>query len=84
MPCEVSVEVSTASPNIGSVKLGQPEPDSNLVSELNRALPQPGAAIHAVALLVDVLARPRALGGLVAQDLVGGGIELLAPLLSVF
>src|SRR5512132_3202888 len=41
MPCEVSVEVSTASPNMGSVKLGQPEPDSNFVSALNRALPQP-------------------------------------------
>src|SRR6185295_11695026 len=40
-----------------------------------------GAAIHAVALLIDVLARPRALGGLVAKDLVCGGVELLAPLL---
>ena len=41
MPCEVSVCVSTASPNIGSVKLGQPECDSNLVSDVNSALPQP-------------------------------------------
>src|SRR5580693_4942680 len=32
---------STVSATAGSVKLGQPVPDSNFVSELNRSLPQP-------------------------------------------
>src|SRR4051812_31229168 len=40
-----------------------------------------GAAVDAVALLVDVLALPRALRGGVAQDVVLVGVELLAPLL---
>ena len=40
-----------------------------------------GAAVDAVALLVDVLAGERGLGGGVAQDLVLVGVELLAPLL---
>src|SRR3954465_7571955 len=41
MKCERSSRVSTASENIGSVKLGHPVPDSNFVSELNSALPHP-------------------------------------------
>ena len=41
MPCELSSWVSTASPNIGSVNLGQPESESNFVSEPNSSLPQP-------------------------------------------
>ncbi len=32
---------STASATFGSVKLGQPEPDSNLVVESNSSAPQP-------------------------------------------
>jgi hypothetical protein len=41
MPCDTSLLVSTASPNTGSVKLGQPVPDSNFVSQPNSSLPQP-------------------------------------------
>ena len=40
-----------------------------------------GTAVDAVALLVDVLAGERGLGGRVAQDLVLVGVELCAPLL---
>ena len=41
MPCELSVFSSTASATIGSVKLGQPVPESNFVSESNSSAPQP-------------------------------------------
>src|SRR5947208_6071325 len=41
MPCETSSRTSTASATAGSVKLGQPEPESNFVSELNSSAPQP-------------------------------------------
>src|SRR4051794_20607255 len=41
MKCERSSRSSTASATAGSVKLGQPEPESNLVSELNSSAPQP-------------------------------------------
>ena len=41
MPCEVSVFSSTASATIGSVKLGQPVPESNFVSEPKSSAPQP-------------------------------------------
>src|SRR6185369_4851277 len=40
MPNAPSVSVWTFSSAIGAQKLGQPVPDSNLVSELNNALPQ--------------------------------------------
>jgi hypothetical protein len=36
-----SSSVSTAPPLAGSKKLGQPEPESNLVSELKSSAPQP-------------------------------------------
>ena len=40
IPCDVSGWSSTASATAGSVKLGQPLPESNFVSELNSSLPQ--------------------------------------------
>src|SRR4051812_18151468 len=40
MPCERSSRSSTASATAGSVKLGQPGPESNFVSEENSSLPQ--------------------------------------------
>ena len=40
MPCEESVFVRTASPASGSQKLGQPEPESYLCSELNSGASQ--------------------------------------------
>src|ERR1700757_4182857 len=40
VPKEVSRSVRTFSSAIGAQKLGQPVPDSNLVSELNKALSQ--------------------------------------------
>jgi hypothetical protein len=41
MPSEESSRSSTASAIAGSVKLGQPEPESYFVWEENRAFPQP-------------------------------------------
>ncbi len=41
MPYVRSSCVSTASATIGSVKLGQPVPESNLVLESNSSAPQP-------------------------------------------
>jgi len=41
-----SVSVSTASAAAGAKKLGQPVPDSNLVSERKSGLPAAGAAIR--------------------------------------
>src|SRR4051794_17801575 len=41
MNSPLSGRVSTAAATAGSVKLGQPVPDSNLVSEENSAAPQP-------------------------------------------
>ena len=41
IPWEVSVRSSTASATAGSVKDGQPEPESNLSSERNSSAPQP-------------------------------------------
>ena len=41
MPCDWSSRSSTASATAGSVKLGQPVPESNLVSESNSSAPQP-------------------------------------------
>src|SRR4051812_49280715 len=41
IPCERSSCSSTASAIAGSVKLGQPDPESNLVPELNRSAPHP-------------------------------------------
>ncbi len=40
MPRLASLSVSTRSPAIGAEKLGQPVPDSNLVSEENSSSPQ--------------------------------------------
>ena len=40
MPCVRSATSVTASGPIGCQKLGQPDPDSNLVSLLNNGLPQ--------------------------------------------
>src|SRR3954452_8990686 len=41
MNSELSDRVSTAAATAGSVKLGQPVPESNLVSEENSSAPQP-------------------------------------------
>ena len=41
IPCEMSRLISTASATAGSVKLGQPDPDSNFVSSRNSSAPQP-------------------------------------------
>ena len=71
---------STASATAGSVKLGQPVPDSNLVSEPNSSAPHAGAAVVAGLLVVDVLARERRLGAGAAQDLVLLRRQLLTPL----
>src|SRR3954466_3309644 len=40
IPCETSSSVLTFSATAGEVKLGQPVPESNLVSDENRAAPQ--------------------------------------------
>ena len=40
IPSELSGCSSTASATAGSVKLGQPLPESNFVSELNSSFPQ--------------------------------------------
>ena len=40
IPCELSSISSTAAAVAGSVKLGQPVPESNFVSEENRSAPQ--------------------------------------------
>ena len=72
---------STASATAGSVKLGQPVPESNLVSALNSVAAAGRAAVVAGVLVVDVLARERRLGAGLAQHLVLRGRQLLAPLL---
>src|SRR3954452_696393 len=41
MPHDLSSRISTASATLGSVKLGQPVPESNLVLESNSSAPQP-------------------------------------------
>jgi len=41
MNSELSGRVSTAAATAGSVKLGQPVPESNLVSEPNSSAPHP-------------------------------------------
>jgi len=41
MNSELSARVSTAAATAGSVKLGQPEPESNLVPDANSSAPQP-------------------------------------------
>src|SRR3954453_15593361 len=41
MKSELSARVSTAAATAGSVKLGQPVPESNLVSDENSSAPQP-------------------------------------------
>ena len=41
MPNEVSSSVSTLLPGMGSVKLGQPVPESNFVSDAKSGAPQP-------------------------------------------
>jgi hypothetical protein len=40
IPWLVSSSVRTFSPAPGSVKLGQPQPESNFTSELNNSVPQ--------------------------------------------
>ena len=72
---------STASATAGSVKLGQPVPESNLVSALNSIGAAARAAVVAGVLVVDVLAGERRLGAGLAQHVVLRGRELLAPLL---
>ena len=72
---------STASATAGSVKLGQPVPESNFVSELNSSRPAGPAAVDAVGLRVRVGTGERRLGPLLAQDVKALGVELLAPLL---
>jgi hypothetical protein len=41
MPQDLSSRISTASAIFGSVKLGQPVPESNFVPESNSSAPQP-------------------------------------------
>ena len=74
-----STSVSTASPAIGAVKLGQPVPESNLVSDENSSAPQPGAGVRRVIVRVPEGAREGPLGPLAAQHLVLLGRQRGAP-----
>jgi len=40
MPCDLSSDSATLPSEIGDPKLGQPVPESNMASDLNRGLPQ--------------------------------------------
>jgi hypothetical protein len=74
--------VSVCSLTVGAagwVKLGQPDPLSNLVWLSNSNSPQPGAAIFALVLVVDVTAGEGAFGARFAQHLILLGAQFLAP-----
>ena len=71
---------STCSRLAGSVKLGQPVPESNLVSEENSSAPQQTQRYMPLALLVHVGPGEGALGARLAGHLVLLGRQLLAPL----
>ena len=66
-----SVVLTMFSSAMGAVKLGQPVPDSNLVSLVKSARSQPTAAEEAGAVLVPGVAGEGALGGFVAEDPIG-------------
>ena len=81
IPCDVSSRVSTLSSDDGSKKLGQPEPEWNLVSERKSSAPQPHAAIDAGILGVDVGAGERALGACLTEHVVLLRRQAVTPLL---
>ena len=70
MPWLVSVRVSTAPSSTASQKLGQPVPDSYLVSDENRARVAHHAAVDAVVVAVPVGAGEGPLGAGLLGDLV--------------
>ena len=83
MPWLRSRLISTASATIGSVKLGQPVPDSNLVDRVEQLGAASRAAVDAVVVTVPVLARERPLGAGLAQHLVLLRAQLGPPLLGL-
>jgi hypothetical protein len=76
MPWLWSTVVAMA-PSLAWKKLGQPQPLSNLVSEVNSSLP--GAIVRAAAELVVERAAPGPFGGVLAQHGELVAVELLAP-----
>ena len=79
MKNERSVSVSTAASSTGAKKLGQPVPDSNLVSDRNSGGAAAGAAVGPGPVLVPQLAGEGALGALLAKDAVLLGGEFGTP-----
>ena len=76
---------STASATVGSVKLGQPEPDSNFVVGVEQLGAAAGAGVGAVALLVDVLAgQGRSVAGLAQHLVLASGLSSARHSASVF
>ena len=68
MPPLVSLAVSTPCSEIGAQKLGQPVPESNFVSELNRLVAAAYAAIDTFSFEVVVLAGERRFSALPSAE----------------
>jgi hypothetical protein len=66
------------------VKLGQPVPDSSLVSDPNSGVPHATQAVHARALLAPVGSGERAFGAGLTRDPILLRREQATPLLFAF